>query len=161
MISDNHINLDKLKLGQLLEIYEWYNTRFPHFEICKNDGSPVAYKPILESFANAAYKKKELYINAAKQRIEEVTKSDFVFCFNLLDLPRSSGVYFLIDKTAEVIYIGQSVNIYRRIISGHNDKPHKYYGYVLEKVPDERIDLEKLFIEKYDPVYNIQYRQRR
>jgi excinuclease UvrABC nuclease subunit len=64
---------------------------------------------------------------------------------------RSSGVYFLVQDQ-EVVYVGQSVNIYSRIAQ-HPDKKFDKYAFVPCEV--ELLDkLESLYIHTLKPRLN-------
>jgi len=70
-------------------------------------------------------------------------------------------VYFLIDVD-EIVYVGQSVNIYNRI-AGHDSAARKKYTRVLY-VPVCEDDLDKVergFIDSLDPKYNVDGRTMR
>ena len=43
----------------------------------------------------------------------------------LHDLPETCGVYYLHDKQGDVIYVGKSINIQKRIFEHFNDKTTK------------------------------------
>ena len=67
---------------------------------------------------------------------------------------RESGVYFLIDNN-EVVYVGQSVNIYARIAQ-HTDKRFTHYA-VIPCQPESLNKLESLYIHLLTPRLNGSY----
>lgn len=62
------------------------------------------------------------------------------------------GIYFLFDEDV-VVYIGQAINILRRITE-HIDKTFTSYSYI-ECSDVEMNLLERKYIETYSPKYNI------
>jgi hypothetical protein len=77
-------------------------------------------------------------------------------------LPKASGIYFVINDLEEILYIGKSTNIQSRW-QGHNisadlDNPKKCKVSYLE-IKDTDLyqiyELEKYFIEKFQPKLNI------
>ena len=61
-----------------------------------------------------------------------------------------SGIYFLF-KNNEIVYIGKSVSIFRRIL----EHKHNFDSFSYIELPKEKLDIyEKLFILKYNPEYN-------
>jgi len=64
---------------------------------------------------------------------------------------RSTGVYFLIDAD-EIVYIGQSVNVYARIAQ-HSDKTFDRYAYIPCEA-DVMDRLESLYIHCFRPRMN-------
>ena len=83
-------------------------------------------------------------IGKALLRHDEIVKAS-------LPWKEASGVYFLIDGE-EIVYVGQSVNIYARI-PNHWDKKFDRYAYV-PCVPDALDKLESLYIHCLSPKYN-------
>ncbi len=71
--------------------------------------------------------------------------------FGASDWGTTCGVYFLLQDS-EVVYVGQSVNIYSRIAS-HTDKQFNRFAYVLCR--KEHLDrLESLYIHCLQPKLN-------
>jgi excinuclease UvrABC nuclease subunit len=90
------------------------------------------------------------------------------------DIPQDSGVYLLFDSNLELIYIGKSDNIRRRILQHTSNKSKRYkddddYGY-LTKIPlgeaiyysyvkvddsSQRECYEKILISIFKPRYNL------
>ena len=63
------------------------------------------------------------------------------------------GVYFLYDGE-ELVYIGQSDNIYRRIGQHISDGVKRFDSFCFYEVGEERIILESYLINKFKPKYN-------
>jgi len=63
------------------------------------------------------------------------------------------GVYLLLDKDLEVLYVGQSETIRHRIKS-HYNIPWVYYKYTKVEDMIERANLEHELLIKYRPLYN-------
>lgn len=63
-----------------------------------------------------------------------------------------SGVYFLFNNS-ELVYVGQSENIVKRIHE-HTDKLFTHYSHI-KCSKKELLVLEKKYIQTYNPVYNI------
>ena len=72
-------------------------------------------------------------------------------------IPEIEGVYFLFDGN-DLIYIGQSKNIGRRLISNHPvyDKS-LLVGIWKTSEDDERLDTERWLIETYTPPMNTRF----
>jgi len=77
------------------------------------------------------------------------------------------GVYFLYDKD-EIIYIGSSLNIIKRINTHRNQStklrkrmPFDFDGYsYIYCTPDKRVEVEKYWIKKIKPKYNTYYKEK-
>ena len=65
-----------------------------------------------------------------------------------------SGVYFLYDGE-ELVYIGQSDNIYRRIGQHIYEAEKKFDSFCFYPAGEERIILESYLINKFHPKYNL------
>lgn len=67
------------------------------------------------------------------------------------------GIYFLI-KDNKIVYVGQSVNIFKRIKNHKRTKDFDYYNYILlPEVSDNRLnDVEMKYIAAFSPKYNKQ-----
>lgn len=63
------------------------------------------------------------------------------------------GVYFLYDGE-ELVYIGQSDNIYRRIGQHISEGVKRFDSFCFYEVGEERIILESYLISKFQPKYN-------
>lgn len=81
------------------------------------------------------------------------------------ELPRISGIYFIFEslENPEFLYIGHSMNIRNRFnnhyIINFLDSAQQYYMGIIRIYDDaKRKELEKLFIQHYNPIYNIHYR---
>lgn len=66
------------------------------------------------------------------------------------------GVYFLYDGE-ELVYIGQSDNIYRRIGQHISEGVKRFDSFCFYEVGEERIILESYLINKFQPKYNQTY----
>lgn len=77
---------------------------------------------------------------------------------NIYPKKRLIGIYFLF-KDSNLVYIGASINIIKRInmhIYGRSDKLKKdfdSFSYI-ECKSEKIVELEKKYIQKYDPIYN-------
>lgn len=83
----------------------------------------------------------------------EFTKDNFNKINN-----KDSGIYFFFDKYRELIYVGSSKTLRKRLLShingqSHKEIPTKYFSYIL--LEEEYIRLvESYFITLYKPNYN-------
>src|SRR3989338_10390418 len=86
----------------------------------------------------------------------------------LKDIPKSSGIYMMLDKKGDVIYIGKAVNLKDRIRSYLNtsswkDRPKLYFMMpkvgeiktVITRSENEALILEANLVNKYQPKYNV------
>jgi len=76
--------------------------------------------------------------------------------FSLFKKPvKESGIYFLLDKE-EIVYIGKSTNIIKRVTEHFSEGIKKFnlYSYIPVEV-DSLSEAEDFFIKKYKPKYNI------
>ena len=62
------------------------------------------------------------------------------------------GIYFMYDCNHELVYIGRSNSIIKRVYS-HRNKSFRFYKYI-ECKKDELGLLEKYYIKKYKPKLN-------
>ncbi len=74
------------------------------------------------------------------------------------NLPVIRGIYFLINDTDNIVYIGMSLDLYKRI-SVHktcNQKHFRYYSllHLEEYSKNEILKLESEYIKKFTPYYN-------
>ncbi|MHC5768088.1 MAG: GIY-YIG nuclease family protein [Nostoc sp.] len=73
-------------------------------------------------------------------------------------LPECSCVYFLIKQENEIVYVGQTNNLYKRIKSHEKIKQLKNIDIIISwvEVKDlcEAYDLERFFIDKFEPRLN-------
>lgn len=65
------------------------------------------------------------------------------------------GVYFLFNEN-ELVYIGESEDIHRRVGQHRTDKEYDSYTFIEQRDPHLRLRLEKAYIEKFRPEYNKQ-----
>lgn len=64
-----------------------------------------------------------------------------------------TNIYFLINKQNEVVYVGQSVDVYSRVSNHRGTKEFMYYSYfACEK--EAANSLEDMYITLLDPFYN-------
>lgn len=94
--------------------------------------------------------------------ISEIERLPYVEIRNIRETPKRMGVYFVVSKNGEIVYIGKSRNFFNR---WNTDKQRT--DFFRSKYPDCRIHLlytdsenEALYIEKtnilhYKPVQNI------
>ena len=98
--------------------------------------------------------KHELALSEASKRLTNktlVSESDIVQSCN--PLPMVTGIYFLVDK-ANVVYVGQSVNIFSRVSQHYSDKKQfTSFAYI---VCDSAIldKMESLYIHYLKPKLN-------
>lgn len=72
------------------------------------------------------------------------------------DLPILRGVYFLINKTENIVYIGKSENCYKRIKTHKSNNKKAFVRYfILEVSKSENLEeTEKKYINDFKPFYN-------
>lgn len=86
----------------------------------------------------------------------------------LKDIPKSSGIYMMLDKRGEVIYIGKALNLRSRVRSYFNvaswkDRPKLSFMMpkvceiktVITRSEQEALILEANLVNKYQPRYNV------
>ena len=86
----------------------------------------------------------------------------------LKDIPRSSGVYMMLDKKGDVIYIGKAINLKERVRSYLNKtswKDRPKLNFMMPKVSEiktiltrsekEALILEANLVHKHQPRYNV------
>ena len=99
--------------------------------------------------------------NKEKITDNKAVDSDTVLCPDIQKLERFEmpkiGVYFLFNKD-NLIYIGQSINIFRRLNQHIKNKNFDSYSFIKCDTDSEAIDLEKMLIKKYRPTLNIQHK---
>lgn len=80
---------------------------------------------------------------------------EYSYIFNLerKSIPLVKGVYFLF-KDGELVYIGQSCNIYSRLAVHLADKNFDQFSFIEVRNSAERIKKEKYLIQKFKPRYN-------
>ena len=74
-----------------------------------------------------------------------------------IDLPTESGVYFVVNKSWKILYIGQSKNMRQRWKDGHHKvldclrhgAHHIYFQHTLEPY-----DIEQIYIKDWEPPLN-------
>lgn len=72
------------------------------------------------------------------------------------NFPDKSGVYFLFDEFDELIYIGQSINIFQRLQAHKNSTPGiKTVSYLVLNSPKEIDVIENVYIHYYKPKFNL------
>ncbi len=67
------------------------------------------------------------------------------------------GVYFIYNDKDQLVYIGKSRNLGRRIISSIKERYGKKFAYILAKNPADIHILEPFLIIKYKPVKNVEF----
>jgi len=79
-------------------------------------------------------------------------------------LPEKIGVYFFLDKKKNILYVGKSKNIKKRVSYYFNKKEKKnnliissacFVDYILVPCEEDALFLENSFIKKHQPKYNI------
>ncbi len=91
----------------------------------------------------------ESFLDFAKISLEEVIESAKQMTFPIGEHP---CIYFLV-KAGEVVYVGQTWNIYARIGS-HIKSKHFDSVSMFDAHPDEMNNAEAAYILKFNPVYN-------
>lgn len=86
----------------------------------------------------------------------------------LQTLPKKPGVYLHKDKDGNVIYVGKAINLFNRVNSyfkgAHDYKTTKLvsnitdFDYIVTKFEKEALILEYNLIKKYNPKYNIVFK---
>lgn len=76
----------------------------------------------------------------------------------VIELQTISGVYFLF-RGDEIVYIGQSYDVYSRVID-HKSDPSKHFDKwaYIEVDETERLEIERRYIEMFQPQYNQTHR---
>ena len=76
---------------------------------------------------------------------------------SIADVPRSPGVYHLINNLHVVIYIGKTVNLHSRLYQHYNDGELNayYFRWYQTRTRSEADHLETIHIDKHDPAQNI------
>ena len=64
-----------------------------------------------------------------------------------------TNIYFLISEHNEVVYVGQSVDVYSRVSNHRSTKEFMYYSY-FDCEKEAANGLEDMYIMFLDPVYN-------
>ncbi len=89
-------------------------------------------------------------------------KSIFEFC-NIFDpnyLKKNrlrkiiSGLYFLYDSYDDLVYIGASSDIMKRIMQHEKKKDFEYYAYLEVDGKSDYMMIERLLIDRFKPKYN-------
>ena len=71
------------------------------------------------------------------------------------ELPKKAGVYILLDELGDILYVGQSMSLFRRLKPSHSFL--KMASIIVYSVCNhyDRLELEKMAIRNYQPRYNI------
>lgn len=96
-------------------------------------------------------------------------KSDKKIKEQIKKLPQGAGVYFFKDKTGRILYIGKAVNIRNRVRSHFSNNGQAVFkSFLLDNVSEidcietenesQALILEDKMIKKYQPRYNIQWK---
>jgi hypothetical protein len=91
----------------------------------------------------------ESFLDFAKLGLEEIVDAAKHMTFPIEESP---CIYFLVKK-GQVVYVGQTWNIYARIGSHMKSKIFDSVS-MLNVHPDEMNNLEAAYILKFNPVYN-------
>jgi hypothetical protein len=73
----------------------------------------------------------------------------------LQHLENRVGVYFLYNKNKDLIYIGKSISLKRRMIESYMKCRASYYRYAFTKTESDMVVYELYYINKYKPQLNI------
>ena len=83
-------------------------------------------------------------------------------------IPQKSGVYIFKDKTGRILYVGKAVNLKNRVRSHFVKTANVFSQQFIDKITDidwietddekQALLLENELIKKYQPRYNIQWR---
>ena len=120
------------------------------------------YKEVAKKLMSASFK-----MNNAKvhdEKIESVCESldpimpikDIIENSFERDFSQSKGVYFLIQDD-EIVYVGESKNVYARLLFHYNDdskKFNKIYFIHIDSSTKKRRAIESYYIMKINPKYN-------
>jgi hypothetical protein len=71
------------------------------------------------------------------------------------DARPAPGVYLLLNKSGEVVYVGQSRNVLSRMV-GHQEKEFQTVKMIHIKEERERLEIEGVLIKTLAPVFNVQ-----
>jgi hypothetical protein len=86
---------------------------------------------------------------------KEIYELDRLYLQTVAAPPRICGVYFLFDGL-ELVYVGQSLNLHRRVISHVEQGVKKFDRFsFLVCPPSDKFPLEHLYISKFKPKYNM------
>lgn len=67
----------------------------------------------------------------------------------------TSGIYFLLDDNDEIVYVGQAINLVKRIGEHCDQKRGLFSRVIAVAVPKHRLfELETKYIRAYDPILN-------
>lgn len=86
----------------------------------------------------------------------ELKSHDEIINLKTNRVPIIKGVYFLINDTENIIYIGKSVDCYRRVKTHQNQNRKHFTFYTIIECKDHE-DLDELeihYIKKFNPYYN-------
>lgn len=94
----------------------------------------------------------------------KVSKEHIIANSILSKRERIIGVYFLINKEDEIVYIGSGENVLARI-AAHKKDNRKIFNrhFIIQLLEDnrkERHDLERYYVEQFLPKYNKHYNPR-
>lgn len=72
------------------------------------------------------------------------------------DIPSESGIYFIFDEVGNLIYVGQSMNLSQRTATQRTAIPNaSQLAYILINSPEEINIIEQIYINFYQPWYNL------
>jgi hypothetical protein len=88
-----------------------------------------------------------------------ITALPWVAANNLNALPPRSGLYFIVDETADLLYLGQSIHLKNRLTSGHHKLSFlRTVGcqriYWLPVAEDHLVQMEGHAIQHFKPRWN-------
>ena len=110
-------------------------------------------------------------MKSCRIHIEEIDQELETRSFSTMkNIPKRGGVYFIMNDSGEVIYIGQSQNLKRRLATHSSGKAFPFvifnnpvrfarykpcsYSYIIEENRTDRLILELLLIDKHRPDLN-------
>lgn len=100
--------------------------------------------------------KSGFYFALMKYAENEDRKFGFGYPMHLSDIAHCSGVYFLLSKEDEVIYVGKSKYVAKRLVEHAVGMPRIEFSKAAWIPTDvsEITSIERVMIEKYQPVFN-------
>lgn len=107
------------------------------------------------------YKKKEdmfksITIFNKTLSTEQKISPRFEDLFKVKIINKIPCIYFLYNNERELLYIGQTNSLYKRLYTHANEKDFSYYNFIQISNLKERLLIESLFIFKYKPLLNKQ-----
>ena len=135
-------------------------------KLCQSLGIENHSRHRAEGDAMATVKLFEMLLSIDKQ-LDGLDKKGLVRSFNkslVEGLPKETGVYYFYNKSAELIYVGKSINIHDRVLSHLNNNLHKKAVEMKNNIASVHFELtgnelvalllESAEIKQHQPFYN-------